>query len=120
MKIFQFIDKYCQDLVEESKKKKSLIDLSEFPHDGFDEDIEGNTVPVVNIDGTLVPVSDFFTMDKADFVNVWKLDSAADTYDSYMSVLEVLEGEDAVNRIRNSILAEQQRLASDVELVTSV
>lgn len=120
MKIFQFIDKYCQDLVEESKRKKALVDLSEFPHDGFDDDIEGNTVPVVNIDGTLVPISDFFTMDKSDFVNVWKLDSASETYDSYLNVLEVLEGAEAVNRIRNAMLSAQQQLEADVELVTAV
>jgi hypothetical protein len=120
MKIFQFIAEYCQDLVEESRRAKSLIDLSEFPHDGFAEDVEGNKVPVVYIDGESVPVSDFFTMDKSDFVNIWKLPNAGNTYDEYTSVMEILEGAEALNRIRNTILAEQERLATDVELVSSI
>ena len=42
MKIFQFIEKYCQDLITEARQKKQLVDLSEFPHDGVETDIEGN------------------------------------------------------------------------------
>lgn len=120
MRIFQFIEEYCKDLVQDAKQKKALVDLSEFPHDGFSEDVEGNRVPVVYIDGESVPVSDFFSMDKNDFCHVWKLPSAQETYDSYMGLLEILEGEEAVNRIRNAILEEKKRLETDVELVSTV
>ena len=120
MRIFQFIEEYCKDLVEKSKQKKSLLDLSEFPHDGFIDDVEGNKIPVVYIDGESVPVSDFFTMDKRDFCHTWKLQSASETYDAYMSVLEISEGEEVVNRIRNAILAEKEKLAVDVELVSTI
>ena len=120
MKIFQFIEKYCQDLITEARQKKQLVDLSEFPHDGVETDIEGNRIPVVYVDGESVPVSDFFTIDKNDFVNTWKLKSAAEMYSNYISALEILEGEEAVNRIRNAILCEKERLAQDVELVTCV
>lgn len=120
MRIFKFIEQYCQDLVKEARQKKSLVDLTEFPHDGFTEDIEGNKIPVVYIDGESVPVSDFFTMDKSDFLNTWKLNSANEMYDNYMSALEILEGEEVINRVRNAILDEKARLAADIELITCV
>ena len=120
MKIFQFIEEYCQDLVKAAREKKALIDLTEFPHDGVEFDIEGNKIPVVYVDGESIPVSDFFTMDKTDFLNTWKLKSAEEMYNNYISALEILEGEDAVNRIRNAILCEKERLAKDVELITCI
>jgi len=120
MRIFQFIEEYCKDLVEKAKQRKSLLDLSEFPHDGFTTDVEGNKIPVVYVDGESVPVSDFFSMDKNDFCFTWKLPSASETYDAYMSVLEITEGEEVVNRIRNAILAEKEKLSKDVELVSAI
>lgn len=120
MTIFRFIDEYCQDLVAEARRKKELIDLSEFPHDGFIEDVDNNTIPVVYIDGESVPVSDFFVLDKSDFLHTWNLPSAEETYNAYISVLEILEGEEALNRVRNAIMAERERLAADVELVSSI
>ena len=120
MRIFQFIDEYCKDLVEDVKRKKSLVDLSEFPHDGFSEDVEGNKIPVVYVDGESVPISDFFTLDKNDFVHTWKLPSAGEIYDEYINVVEITEGADALNRIRNAILLEKKKLENDCELVTSI
>lgn len=120
MRIYEFIDKYCKDLVDESKERKSLIDLAEFPHDDTIIDVEGNTIPVVIIDGESVPVADFLTMFKDDFLHVWKLPGAEVAYDNYIGALEVLEGEEALSRIRNSILAERAKLEHDVSLVTCV
>jgi uncharacterized protein YqkB len=109
LRIFEFIDKYCKDLVEDAKKKAALIDLSEFPHDGIESDIEGNQIPVVYVDSIGVPVSDFLTLDKVDFISTHKLPSAAEAYDNYVSALEIIEGEDVINHIRKSM--EQERAA---------
>lgn len=120
MRIFEFIDKYCQDLVVSAKQARDLIDLSEFAHDAIVSDAEGNKIPVVCIDGHDIPVSDFLTMDKADFTNVWRSQNCAEAYDNYISALEILEGEEALSRIRKAILAERERLSADVELVTEL
>lgn len=120
MKIFEFIDKYCSDLVEQSKTEKSLIDFSEFAHDAVITDIEGVQIPVVCVDGLDIPVSDFLSLDKEDFINVWKTPACAEAYDNYISALEILEGEDALSRIRKAIMAEKERLSHDVELVTEL
>lgn len=120
MRIFEFIDKYCSDLVEAHKRKAKLVDLAEFPHDYTVTDVEGNVIPVINIDGVDVPIHDVFTLDRQDFIAIYKLPTAAEAYDNYVGNLEILEGEEALSRIRNQILAARENLAKDVELVTEV
>lgn len=118
--IFQFINEYCQDLVEKVKQEKELIDLSEFAHDAIVHDIEGNAIPVVIVDGQDIPVSDFLTLNRKDFLAIWKTESCPEAYDNYVSALEIMEGEEALSRIRNAILMERERLSKDVELMTEV
>lgn len=120
MNIFQFIADYCQDLVAESKAKKALIDFNEFPHDTVISDSEGNQIPVVTVDGFDIPVSDFLSMDRNDFLAAWKSPNAPEAFDNYISALEILEGEDALSRIRKAIAAERDRLSADMELVTEI
>lgn len=120
MRIFEFIDKYCQDLIRKRKEQSKLIDLTEFPHDAVIKDNDGEDVPVVYIDSESVPISDILTLDKADFVYAWKLPSAANVYTEYMNLMEILEGEEVLFKVRNAILNAKRELESDVELVTSV
>lgn len=120
MKIFEFIAEFCQDLVNKSKQEKELIDLNEFAHDDVITDAEGNKIPVVCVDGLSIPVGDFLSMDKSDFVSVWKTPGCSEAYDNYISALEILEGEEALSRIRKAITAERERLSADVELVTEL
>lgn len=116
MKIFQFISEECQDLVEAAKVKRQLVDLGEFPHDDIIMDSDNKPVPVVYVDNVQVPVSDFFTMERDDFVNAWKLPSSAEAYDNYIGALHVLEGPEVIDRVRRAILAETETLEHDVDM----
>jgi len=120
MRIYAFIEKYCQDIVENQKKLASLIDLSEFPHDDVIDDEEGNKIPVVFVDGNAIPISDFMTLDRDDFLAVYKTQGCPEAFDNYVSALTILEGEEALNKIRSLILQETKRLEEDVALVTSI
>lgn len=120
MMIFEFIAKYCQDLVDATKLKTSLIDLGDYPHDDVVTDAEGKPVPVCYVDGNSIPIADFFTMEKADFCNAWKTPSAAEAYDNYIGALCILEGADVIYRIRNAIMSEAEELSKEVELVMSM
>lgn len=115
MTIFKFIEEYCKDIVDEFHKKKDLVDLSEFPHDGMDSDPDGRQVPVVYSGNFNIPLSDFFTLPRKDFLDVWKHDEAAETYDNYIRGVEMLEGEDVVNRVRNQILRARAHMEESVE-----
>ena len=120
MTILQFLTTYCKDLIENAKVTKELVDLSTFAHDAIITDVEGNKIPVVIVDNLEIPVSDFLTMERADFVREWKSVNVGEAYDNYLSALMILEGADAVYRARQAILAERDRLSQDVELVTTV
>lgn len=120
MTIFEFIPKFCSDLVENAKRERELIDLSGFAHDAIIHDAEGTAIPVVCVDANDIPVSDFLTMDKSDFTAIWKTPACAEAYDNYISALEILEGEEALSRIRKAIVDERERLKVDVDLVTEI
>ena len=121
MKIFEFIDKYCSDLVKESEVKKDMVDLSEFMHDDIIEDIEtGAMIPVVYVDSLPIPVMDFIVMDLKDFLYPHNTPTAEETYKAYMENLNILEGEEALYEIREQILAERKRIQEDVDLVLTI
>lgn len=115
MKIYEFISKYCQDLVESHNLRKEMFDLTDFVHDDVIIDIEGNKIPIVYVDNEQVPISDILTMTRDDFVKTYKMQSAGTVYDNYIATLEMLEGEDALNAIRNSIRNEKKRLEEDAD-----
>ncbi len=116
MSIHGFIERYCKDIIRKNAQKTSLIDMSSYQYDDIIVDEDGVQVPVVYIDGTAVPVQDFFCMDKDDFCKAYVLPSAGEVYDSYLSAYIILEGEEALNEIRNAIRAEADRLNSEVNL----
>lgn len=120
MKIYEFIAKYCADLVEEANSAKELIDLAGFAHDGLETDDSGKQVPVVYFDNTYAPVMDFFVLDKDDFVVVHKSPSAGEVYDNYVSALDIVEGADVVAYVRNRLLAERDRIMSMPDNIPSM
>lgn len=120
MRIHTFIDLYCQDIVDAQRKKAALVDLAEFPHDDVIEDEEGCKIPVVFVDGNAIPVSDFITLDRSDFLSVYKTQGCPEAFDNYVSALTILEGEEALSKIRNMIMKETERLKEDVELITAI
>lgn len=124
MKIFQFMEEYCQDLLQADKERKELLDMTVFPHDGVEQSPDGKDVPVVYVGDLSVPVSEFFTMSRDDFLYTYKDPKAAECYDNYVSALEIIEGEDVINMVRNSILAAKSDIPTlntgDSDVVTMI
>ena len=114
MRIFEFIGKYCQDIVDKVRADKQLVDLTGFPYDELITNKKGQAIPVVYVDGVAVPIKDFFTMTKSDFVEDYKLPSAAESYDNYLENFTILEGEAALSRVRLSLQDEVDRLNEDL------
>lgn len=114
MNIFAFIDQYCQDIIEKVKADKRLVDLSGFPCDEVIVDGKGKSIPVVYVDGVPIPIKDFFSMTKADFLNDYKLPSANEAYDNYLDNFTILEGEAVLSQLRISLQAEMERLHEDL------
>ena len=116
MKIFEFIDKYCSDIVREWHNRKKLIDLQDYPYDEIVEDSKGVSVPVVYIDGVPVPIMEFFTTAREDFVKLYKMPSAEEAYDNYIRNFEILEGEEALSKVRMAMQAESERLHQSLSM----
>lgn len=112
MRIYAFIEQFCSDIIAEAQERKQVIDLTEFPYDELIADSEGKLYPAINIDGIMVPLNDLFVLERLDFISEWKLPHAAESYDNYMSNMEVLEGEEAVAKIRLALKAEADRLSA--------
>lgn len=120
MRIYAFAEIYCQDIIDNQKKLAALVDLSEFPHDDIIDDDDGNKIPVVFVDGNAIPISDFITMDRDDFLVIYKTQGCPEAFDNYVSALTILEGEEALSKIRSMVLNETKRLEQDVDLITSI
>lgn len=120
MKIFEFISKYCQDLIEDAEIKAKMFDLSDFVHDEVITDIAGNKIPIIYIDGEQVPIADIICTAKEDFLERHKTPGASEAYDNYIGTLQMLEGEEVINQVRNSIAEEQKKLEMYSEFMLTV
>ena len=114
MRIYEFMSKYCQDIIDEAHMRRNLIDLSDYPYDELIPDSSGKLVPVIYIDGVAVPLGEIFTTSREDFVDTYKLDHAGEAYDNYIRNFEILEGEEALSRIRLAMQQEADRLQQDL------
>lgn len=110
MKIFEFIDTYCGDLMAQVKREKELLDLSCYPYDEVLTDIDGNRKPAIYIDGKLIPIEEVLGMCREDFIETYKLPSAAESYDNYIDNLNLVEGEEAVSYLRIKLQQEMERV----------
>ena len=118
MKIFEFIDKYCSDIVKEQKRQLELVDLSDYPHDVIITDDDGNRIPVVVVDAVDIPVSDFLTLERKDFLAAHNTPNAPEAFDNYISAFEILEGVDALNVVRLRLEQARKKYEHEVELIS--
>lgn len=114
MRIFAFIEQYCQDIIEKVHAEKQMIDLSGFPFDELVPGPGGKQTPVVYVDGVAIPIRDFFTHTREDFMSDYNLPSAGEAYDNYLDNFIILEGEQALSHLRLSLQDEMDRLKEDL------
>lgn len=111
MLIHEFIVEYCQDIVETYTATHSkLLDSFDLPYDDEIEDDSGELMKVVYCGEKAIPINDILSMSKSDFARVYPDFECRDLYDKYIESLIMLEGEDALNHIRNVLDQERQRI----------
>ena len=111
MLIHEFIVEYCQDIVETYTATHSkLLDSFDLPYDDEIEDDSGELMKVVYCGEKAIPINDILSMSKSDFARVYPDFECRDLYDKYIESLIMLEGEDALNRIRSVLDQERQRI----------
>ena len=111
MKIGQFTDMYCQDILQEASKKQSLLGIDdELPCDEVVIDDSGNKMKVVYSETRRIPVLDIIDLDRSEFAKIYPTASDLETYDNYINSIVILEGEEALECIRHSVRNELQRI----------
>lgn len=114
MKIYEFIDKYCQDILRDVRETGDLYGLDDLPNEGYKTTANGRKIPIVYIDGFQVPISDILTLDKEDFMKAYgSLPSALEVYNHYIEVVQLTEGEEVIAYIRNQVRANIQKIETE-------
>ena len=106
----EFIDTYCSDLKEKAQSCKELIDMEELPHDYVITDDSGQKIPIVLCSGKEIPVMDIITCTEEDFARLYPDMECREMYKQYIDSLTILDGEEALKHIRNTMAREQERI----------
>lgn len=110
MKILEYAQIHCKDLLDRFNKQKDLDLLAGYPYDEIVYDEDDTPVRVVNTQSGQIPIADILGMPRDEFAKVYPDEESLTAYDKYVSMFIFLEGEEAVNQIRNAIAQESQRL----------
>lgn len=116
MKMPEFIQTYCKDLLANHVNNSKLVEWNTLPHSDVIEDEDGKPTAVVYIDSEPVPVKDFFEYNKTDFTSIHNTPSAGEMYDNYLSSFEILEGDGAVDYYRKRVKQDAERIQQNLEL----
>ena len=111
MNIKEFASQYCQDIIEDSKKRSAMFDLSGFSYDEIIVEDDGTEVRVVNTANYQIPITDILGMDRGEFARVWPYPECIDAYETYVSNLIIVEGEEALTAVRNMLSREQEKIS---------
>ena len=111
MRMHEFVEKYCGDIKAIYSNTVDLLEEDyDLPFDAEIEDDSGQKVKVVFAGDTAVPVLDIVSTDRSDFIRMYPDFECRELYDQYIDGLVLLEGEEEVNRIRNMMKREQDRV----------
>lgn len=108
--IREFAATYCDDIIQASKMRSSMFDLSGFSYDEIITEEDGTKVPVINTVNYQIPLMDILGLSRSEFAKPWPYQECLEAYDTYVSNLSILEGEDALAAIRKQVTLEQERI----------
>ena len=96
MKIGEFVDKYCQDIVQKSQEIDAVMADDGLPYDEIVEDESGSKMKVVYSANRRIPIRDIIEMERKDFAKIYSSPDDLETYDRYCDSIILLEGEEAL------------------------
>lgn len=107
----EFIEHYCKDIVAEKERQKQLFDDEPFPFEDivYDDD-DGRPVKIVYGGQVEIPIADILSMCREEFEKAYPTKDCLIAYDNYVENIIIIEGAEALNRIRNLINSEQDKI----------
>ena len=110
MKILEFAKTYCADIIEAAKRAADLLDYEGFSYDEIIREDDGTYVKVINTENYVIPLEDVLGLSRDEFQRIWPHQECVDAYDTYVSNLVILEGEEVLTHVRNQLRLEQERI----------
>ena len=120
MFIQEFARVFCSDIIERSKSLNIDSLVADFPYDDIIYDEDGTPVKVVNSHCVQIPLIDILALNRSEFAKLHPDEESLNVFDRYISSIEMFEGEEAVNRVRNAVRREMERLDSYADLTVKV
>lgn len=110
MKIKEFVELFCQDIIAEVKVKKEVTPDITFTYDYTVPLEDGTEAKVINAGGYEIDINDILTLSEQDFSKAYPGAPAMEAYRNYLSNFIILEGEEILQIVRNNILRANQRI----------
>lgn len=82
----------------------------DFPYDEIITDESDTPFKVVYSETRRIPIWDILQMERQEFAKVYPAPSDLETYDNYCNSVILLEGEEALSEIRNTIRRELESI----------
>lgn len=103
MLIYEFVPKYCKDILEKHSNLDQLS-LDEFSYDEIVIDDFGKRTKIIyTSEGKQIPIRDILGLDEEDFVAEYPGADCLQAYKNYLSAYIAVEGEEYINELRNEI-----------------
>lgn len=119
MRISEFIQKYCKDIMDLYEKYKNS-DIIAKDYDEIITDDDGNQIKVVWCDGIPIDIEDFFSIDEEEYNNRYPTPNALKVREQYLKQFKIVEGFEAFYEELTAIQNEKAKLENDVQLYGEV
>jgi len=116
MKLKEFMQKYCGDIIESSKARKNVIPEMDFTYDDYMFDEDGEPLKAIDVYGTLIPIRDILSLSERDFIGLYPDENALDAYRLYLENFIIVEGEEVLEMVRRQF----SKSMSDIEKYSSI
>lgn len=109
MYLKEFIQTYCKDITANYMNVQDLLDKGDFPYDVIVTDtITGDQYKAIVVNGENINIADILTLGRDEFQKFHPSFEALQAFDGYLEMIEIQEGPEALARIRNAILRNQE------------
>lgn len=119
MRISEFIQKYCKDIMDLYEKYKNS-DIIAKDYDEIITDDDGNQIKVVWCDGVPIDIEDFFSIDEEEYTHRYPTPNALKVREQYLKQFKIVEGFEAFYEELTAIQSEKAKLENDVQLYGEV
>lgn len=116
MEIEEFTKVYCADILKQVEDRNKFMGEDDgLPFDDIIKDDSGNMLRVVFSGTRNIPIFDIIDMTLEDFRQIYSSSDDLETRRRYLDSIILLEGEEALNALRNRTRAEIKKIETFAE-----